>query len=76
MVWANFYYFSFSCAILTYLIGDLYLYVFFYVLQYGRYLNVYKKYDDLLDNTAEQNVTAFLKEHHEIEDFVMVGDAP
>uniref|UniRef100_A0A8W4FNZ5 Dynein axonemal heavy chain 3 n=1 Tax=Sus scrofa TaxID=9823 RepID=A0A8W4FNZ5_PIG len=37
----------------------------------SKYLNVYKKYDDLLDNTAEQNVTAFLKEHHEIEDFVM-----
>nr|XP_058892896.1 dynein axonemal heavy chain 3 isoform X22 [Kogia breviceps] len=36
-----------------------------------KYLNVYKKYDDLLDNTAEQNITAFLKENHEIEDFVM-----
>ncbi|XP_019505362.1 PREDICTED: dynein heavy chain 3, axonemal [Hipposideros armiger] len=35
-----------------------------------KYLKVYKKYDDLLDNTAEQNVTAFLKENHEIEDFV------
>ncbi|XP_012866608.1 PREDICTED: dynein heavy chain 3, axonemal [Dipodomys ordii] len=35
-----------------------------------KYLNVYKKYDDLLDNTAEQNITAFLKENHEIEDFV------
>ncbi|XP_059889045.1 dynein axonemal heavy chain 3 [Delphinus delphis] len=36
-----------------------------------KYLNVYKKYHDLLDNTAEQNITAFLKENHEIEDFVM-----
>ncbi|XP_027467991.1 dynein heavy chain 3, axonemal [Zalophus californianus] len=35
-----------------------------------KYLNVYKKYDDLLDNMAEQNITAFLKETHEIEDFV------
>ncbi|XP_057342987.1 dynein axonemal heavy chain 3 isoform X2 [Manis pentadactyla] len=35
-----------------------------------KYLNVYRKYDDLLDNTAEQNITAFLKENHEIEDFV------
>ncbi|XP_044602978.2 dynein axonemal heavy chain 3 isoform X2 [Equus asinus] len=35
-----------------------------------KYLNVYKKYDDLLDNTAEQGITAFLKENHEIEDFV------
>ncbi|KAK2495199.1 hypothetical protein MC885_014559, partial [Smutsia gigantea] len=34
------------------------------------YLNVYRKYDNLLDNTAEQNITAFLKENHEIEDFV------
>ncbi|XP_044928668.1 dynein axonemal heavy chain 3 isoform X4 [Mustela putorius furo] len=36
-----------------------------------KYLNVYKKYDDLLDNMAEQNITAFLKENHEIEDFVV-----
>ncbi|XP_064448835.1 dynein axonemal heavy chain 3 [Mirounga angustirostris] len=35
-----------------------------------KYLNVYKKYDDLLDNMAEQNITTFLKENHEIEDFV------
>lgn len=55
--------------------GDLYLYLWFSALQYGRYLNVYKKYDDLLDNTAEQNISEFLKENHEIEDFVMVGDA-
>ncbi|XP_042639137.1 dynein axonemal heavy chain 3 [Orycteropus afer afer] len=35
-----------------------------------KYLNVYKKYDDLLDNMAEQSITAFLKENHDIEDFV------
>ncbi|XP_073915702.1 dynein axonemal heavy chain 3 isoform X2 [Castor canadensis] len=35
-----------------------------------KYLNVYKKYADLLDNTAEQSITAFLKQNHEIEDFV------
>ncbi|ELK12134.1 Dynein heavy chain 3, axonemal, partial [Pteropus alecto] len=35
-----------------------------------KYLNVYKKYDDLLDNMAEQNITAFLKENHEMDDFV------
>ncbi|XP_021567967.1 dynein heavy chain 3, axonemal [Carlito syrichta] len=35
-----------------------------------KYLNVYKKYDDLLDNTAEQSITEFLQENHEIEDFV------
>ncbi|XP_011917766.1 PREDICTED: dynein heavy chain 3, axonemal [Cercocebus atys] len=36
-----------------------------------KYLNVYKMYDDLLDNTAEQNIAAFLKENHDIDDFVM-----
>ncbi|XP_031243962.1 dynein heavy chain 3, axonemal [Mastomys coucha] len=36
-----------------------------------KYLNVYKKYDDLLDNMAEQGISVFLKEKHEIEDFVM-----
>nr|BAG64883.1 unnamed protein product [Homo sapiens] len=35
-----------------------------------KYLNVYKKYVDLLDNTAEQNIAAFLKENHDIDDFV------
>lgn len=40
-----------------------------------KYLNVYKKYDDLLDNTAEQGITEFLNKNHEIEDFVTVGDA-
>ncbi|XP_040611383.1 dynein heavy chain 3, axonemal [Mesocricetus auratus] len=36
-----------------------------------KYLNVYKKYNDLLDNAAEQGITKFLGESHEIEDFVM-----
>uniref|UniRef100_A0A8C5KDB1 Dynein axonemal heavy chain 3 n=1 Tax=Jaculus jaculus TaxID=51337 RepID=A0A8C5KDB1_JACJA len=36
-----------------------------------KYLNVYKKYGDLLDSTAEKDITAFLKENHEIEEFVM-----
>uniref|UniRef100_A0A2K5HID3 Dynein axonemal heavy chain 3 n=1 Tax=Colobus angolensis palliatus TaxID=336983 RepID=A0A2K5HID3_COLAP len=35
-----------------------------------KYLNVYKMYNDLLDNTAEQNIAAFLKENHDIDDFV------
>ncbi|XP_066239555.1 dynein axonemal heavy chain 3 [Saccopteryx leptura] len=35
-----------------------------------KYLQVYRKYDDLLDDTARQSVTAFLKENHEIDDFV------
>nr|XP_034492395.1 dynein heavy chain 3, axonemal [Marmota flaviventris] len=35
-----------------------------------KYLNVYKKYNDLLDNMAEQNITAFLKENQDIDDFV------
>lgn len=54
---------------------DLCLCFSFYVLQHERYLNVYKKYDDLLDNTAEQGITEFLNKNHEIEDFVTVGDA-
>ncbi|XP_021092936.1 dynein heavy chain 3, axonemal isoform X6 [Heterocephalus glaber] len=40
-----------------------------------KYLNAYKKYDDLLDNTADQSITAFLKENHEIEDFAMRIDS-
>ncbi|XP_060028831.1 dynein axonemal heavy chain 3 isoform X1 [Erinaceus europaeus] len=36
-----------------------------------KYINVYKKYGDLLNDSAEQNVTTFLYEPHEIEDFVM-----
>ncbi|KAH0504188.1 Dynein heavy chain 3, axonemal [Microtus ochrogaster] len=35
-----------------------------------KYLNVYKKYEDLLDNTAEQGITEFLNINHEIEEFV------
>ncbi|KAK7833318.1 hypothetical protein U0070_017317 [Myodes glareolus] len=35
-----------------------------------KYLNVYRKYEDLLDNTAEQGITEFLNKNHEIEDFV------
>nr|KAF6294777.1 hypothetical protein mPipKuh1_003914 [Pipistrellus kuhlii] len=35
-----------------------------------KYLNVYTKYKDLLDYTAEQSITAFLREKHEIDDFV------
>ncbi|XP_078610604.1 dynein axonemal heavy chain 3-like isoform X1 [Branchiostoma floridae x Branchiostoma japonicum] len=34
-----------------------------------RYLNVYKKYGDLLNNKAEQEVTAFLKEKHSLQAF-------
>lgn len=41
-----------------------------------RYLNVYTKYEDLLDYTAEQSIAAFLREKHEIDDFVAVGGAP
>lgn len=31
-----------------------------------KYLNVYKKYADLLNNKAEQDVFAFLKEEHSL----------
>nr|XP_006820578.1 PREDICTED: dynein heavy chain 3, axonemal-like [Saccoglossus kowalevskii] len=34
-----------------------------------RYLNTYKKYHELLNNKAEQEVTAFLKEQHSLEAF-------
>ncbi|XP_070580768.1 dynein axonemal heavy chain 3-like [Ptychodera flava] len=34
-----------------------------------RYLNTYKKYHDLLNNKAEQDVTAFLKEMHSLQAF-------
>ncbi|NWJ00116.1 DYH3 protein, partial [Crypturellus undulatus] len=34
-----------------------------------KYLNVYKKYRDLLNNDAEQDITNFLKEGHSLEDF-------
>ncbi len=38
-----------------------------------KYLNTYKKYADLLNNKAEQEVTAFLKETHSIQGFKSVG---
>ncbi|CAM4521786.1 dynein axonemal heavy chain 3 [Lepidochelys kempii] len=34
-----------------------------------KYLNVYKKYSDLLNNNAEQDITDFLKESHSLDDF-------
>ncbi|KAG7245081.1 hypothetical protein INR49_023647, partial [Caranx melampygus] len=34
-----------------------------------RYLNVYQKYHNLLDNTAKQEISAFLKEKHSLEEF-------
>ncbi|XP_029995048.1 dynein heavy chain 3, axonemal-like [Sphaeramia orbicularis] len=34
-----------------------------------KYLSVYKKYTNLLDNTAKQDITAFLKEKHSLEGF-------
>ena len=37
-----------------------------------KYLNVYKKYADLLNNKAEQEVTAFLKEKHSLLGFKKV----
>ena len=38
-----------------------------------RYLNVYKKYADLLNNKAEQDVVAFLKERHSLQGFKAVS---
>ena len=38
-----------------------------------RYLNVYKKYADLLNNKADQEVSAFLREPHTIQAFKQVG---
>ncbi len=38
-----------------------------------KYLNTYKKYSDLLNNKAEQEVTAFLKETHSIQGFKSVS---
>uniref|UniRef100_A0ACB8FM62 Uncharacterized protein n=1 Tax=Sphaerodactylus townsendi TaxID=933632 RepID=A0ACB8FM62_9SAUR len=35
-----------------------------------KYLNVYRKYSDLLNNNAEQDVTDFLSKRHELDDFV------
>ncbi len=37
-----------------------------------KYLNNYKKYSDLLNNKAEQEVTEFLEESHSIEGFKTV----
>ncbi|XP_014014461.1 dynein axonemal heavy chain 3 [Salmo salar] len=34
-----------------------------------KYLNVYKKYSNLLDNTAKQDIVAFLKEKHSLQGF-------
>uniref|UniRef100_A0A8D0GHK3 Uncharacterized protein n=1 Tax=Sphenodon punctatus TaxID=8508 RepID=A0A8D0GHK3_SPHPU len=34
-----------------------------------KYLNVYRKYSDLLNNNAEQDVTDFLKERHDLDEF-------
>ncbi|XP_034748215.1 dynein heavy chain 3, axonemal isoform X1 [Etheostoma cragini] len=34
-----------------------------------KYLNVYKKYSNLLDHTAKQEISAFLKERHSLEGF-------
>ncbi|XP_061086442.1 dynein axonemal heavy chain 3 [Conger conger] len=34
-----------------------------------KYLNVYKKYSDLLNNDAKQEITAFLKEKHSLQAF-------
>ena len=38
-----------------------------------KYLNTYKKYADLLNNKAEQEVTAFLKERHSLQGFKAVS---
>ena len=37
-----------------------------------KYLNTYKKYSDLLDNKADQDVSAFLRDKHSIEAFKKV----
>lgn len=38
----------------------------------SRYLNVYKKYSNLLDNKANQDITAFLNKKHSLEGFSKV----
>ncbi|XP_015683342.1 dynein heavy chain 3, axonemal-like, partial [Protobothrops mucrosquamatus] len=35
-----------------------------------KYLNVYRKYNDLLNNNADKEVTEFLSKRHDLEDFV------
>uniref|UniRef100_A0A8D0GFM9 Uncharacterized protein n=1 Tax=Sphenodon punctatus TaxID=8508 RepID=A0A8D0GFM9_SPHPU len=37
-----------------------------------KYLNVYRKYSDLLNNNAEQDVTDFLKERHDLDAFMKI----
>lgn len=44
----------------------------FYFTFLFRYLNTYKKYSDLLNNNADQDVSAFLRETHSIEAFKKV----
>ncbi|XP_062820321.1 dynein axonemal heavy chain 3 [Anolis carolinensis] len=39
-----------------------------------KYLNVYNKYSDLLNNNAEQDVTDFLSKRHDLDDFMMKID--
>lgn len=41
----------------------------------SRYLNVYTKYNSLLDNKAKQDITAFLEEKHSLEGFTKVDVA-
>ncbi|KAH0631920.1 hypothetical protein JD844_019823 [Phrynosoma platyrhinos] len=40
-----------------------------------KYLNVYNKYNDLLNNNAEQDVTDFLSKRHDLDDFVLKIDS-
>ncbi|XP_042293782.1 dynein axonemal heavy chain 3 [Sceloporus undulatus] len=40
-----------------------------------KYLNVYNKYSDLLNNNAEQDVTDFLSKRHDLDDFVLKIDS-
>lgn len=39
-----------------------------------KYLNFYKKYSDLLNNKADQEVTAFLEKRHSLAGFKKVGE--
>lgn len=43
-----------------------------YSISLFRYLNVYQKYSSLLDHTAKQEISAFLKEKHSLEGFTKV----
>ncbi|XP_041823134.1 dynein heavy chain 3, axonemal [Melanotaenia boesemani] len=40
-----------------------------------KYLNVYNKYNNLLDNTSKQDISAFLKEKHSLEGFTKKIDS-